>query len=58
MYIKVQFYRVQSCTLTDESKQGRLLATSGVVITAAIGYPFPRGLPQVTISGMTSEEVN
>ena len=29
-------------------------ATSGVVTTAANGWPLPSGLPRVTISGTTS----
>ena len=31
-------------------------ASSEVVITAAKGWPFPMGLPKVTMSGTTSKE--
>lgn len=31
-------------------------ASSEVVITAAKGWPFPIGLPKVTMSGTTSKE--
>ena len=36
----------------------KLAATSGVVTTQATGWPFPIGLPSVTISGTTSVQAN
>lgn len=33
-------------------------ASSGVVITTAIGKPFPIGLPSVTMSGTTPTEMH